>query len=263
MGRAEESTPVGDWRPKHLSYSAVSKFTECPYDYWLSYVKGKRSPSNKGMLIGSLFGQLIEQLHNERPVSFADLERYHAKLNFYDREKVGKAELKTVWTLLGLYAEADDDESIVLEDERDLVFTTPPYRGNPEHKLLVWLPDRTVVPYQILGYMDLERPQDNAISEFKTSAWIDHPDWGWHQAKVDDSDQASVYWYAYGLEHDREPDEVRFHALGTRPPCSYRELVTKPTMERLLRFQDRAAALCEAIETETFPCQCGKHVGKS
>jgi hypothetical protein len=196
------------------------------------------------MLVGSLFGKMIEEAHAGRAADWSRLKRFHGSLPFADRAKVAEADLKTVWDLFNLYA----PEGV------------PPYKGTPEKKIVVSLPDRTAVPYQILGYMDLERPDDNAISEFKTSAWINHPEWGWNQEKVDNSDQAAVYWYAYGLEYDREPDEVRFHILGTKAPLSYFELVTKPTMERLLKFQDKAAALCRAIEEERFEETCGKCV---
>lgn len=254
MGRTEvqngesrqvSETPVGNWRPRHLSYSAVSKFTECPRDYYLSYVKGKRSPSNKGMLMGTLFGKMIEDLHNGKTPTMEELSRHHKALPFFDREKVAESDLTTVWKLLDLYAP-------------DLV---APYQGTPEWKFMVYLPDREAVPYQIMGYLDLKLAR--SVGEFKTSAWVTHPEWGWNQDKVDDSDQASLYWYAFKEAEGFEPEEVRYHILGTKPPLCYFDLVTYPNMDRLLRFQDRAASLCRAIENEEFPCECGKHRGKS
>lgn len=237
-------TPLNGWRPRHLSYSSVSKFGECPYAWYQQYVKGRKFKSNKGMVVGSLFGKVIEDAHNGKEIADDAAKKIHATLPYFDKQQVNDDDVAKVQRLYGLYA----------PDGK------PPYEGTPEWKFLIHLPEcgwnEGPVPYQVLGYLDLKCPR--SVVEFKTSAWVDHPEWGWSQKKVDESDQAAIYYYAFLLSEGFEPEEVRFCVLGTKD-MSYRELVTHPTMERVMAFRDKAERLSRAIEDEAFGvCTCGK-----
>jgi hypothetical protein len=234
-------TPLNDWEPRHLSYSSVSKFVECPFAWYSQYVKGKKFKSNRGMVVGSVFGRAIEDAHNGKQ---PNVRQIHDALPTWDKRETKPEDVEKIERLYSLYAPDG----------------APPYEGTPEWKFSVYLPgcgpDGGPVPYKVMGYLDLKRPR--AVSEFKTSAWVDHPEWGWSQKKIDESDQAAIYFYAFLLAEGFEPEEVRFHILDTKN-ISYRELVTYPTMERVLKFRDKAQALCEAIEAEAFGvCLCNK-----
>ena len=241
----ERATPTHGWRPKRLSYSAVDRYIQCPRSYYLSYVLNKKSPSNTGQLVGTLYGRLIEDAHRGKDVDWSTLKRYHAALPFFDKSKVDESKLKTVWDLFNLYTDKGK----------------PPFAGVPEFKFELYLPecgpDFGPVRYSFLGYMDLLR--ERAISEHKTSAWIDHETWGWNEEKAQKSYQGALYAWAFIQTQGFEPEEVRFHILGTKPPLQYFELVAHPTMDRVLEFRDEAAKLVAAIENEDFAeCLCNK-----
>jgi hypothetical protein len=242
-------TPLNGWEPKHLSHSAIDKYVRCPYSYWLSYVKRSPFVATRPMLIGTLFGKMIEDLHNGGIAPTMDdlgvqtiAQTHYMNLRDDERPQLDEADLKIVYRLFDMYRSRDGG----------------PYVGTPEYEFKVYLPDRAAVPYPIRGFMDLRVDDAPRIIEFKTGRWSTHHEWGYTQSRVDSMAQATIYWYADKLLNGRD-------SLVTVVALSYNdrgismiEKSTQPDMRRLEEFQDEAAKLCAAIKAEDFPCSCGK-----
>ncbi len=240
-------TPTNGWRPKHLSHSAIERWAECPRKYYDSYVKRSPFAASRAMLIGTLFGKLIEDVHGRKPRVEGDEARTALQLHFQnlrisERALVDDAALDIVYRMFDLYRSRDGG----------------PYDVEPEFEFLVYLPDRARVPYPIKGFMDGRSKDKPFILEAKTSGWMDHPKWGWTQHRVNSSPQAALYWYYDYSQHQRDSDvQYILFGYGDRG-VSMRELSTRPDMGRVEEIQDEAARLCAAIEAEEFPCLCGK-----
>lgn len=243
----EKATPTNGWRPKHLSHSAIERWVRCPRSYYDSYVKRSPFAATKQMLIGTLFGRLIEDAHNGHPRVEGDaallaLQMHFKNLRSDEREKLDEEALDIVFRMFDLYRSREGGV----------------YRGDAEYEFKVYLPDRARVPVPIKGFFDLRVTTEPLIVEAKTSRWATHPEWGWDQRRVDNSPQATLYHYAEKVLNKREC-EIRFLAMGySDRGVSMTELSTYPNDERLLAVQDDAAALWHDIESETFICHCGK-----
>lgn len=244
------ATPVGTWRPRHLSHSAIEKFVACPRNYWQSYVKKSPFVASRAMLIGSLFGKGIEEFHGDvsNGVYRGDTDltqvvrSYRENLRANERHLVDEGAIDTVVRMLDLYRSRDGG----------------PYDVEPEFKFSIYLPDRERVPVPILGYMDGRSKDKPFILEAKTSSWMGHPKWGYDQRRVDNSPQAALYWYHDYSQYQRD-SEVRYLLMGYGDRgVTMNELTTHPNMERVESVQDDAAKLWQAILSEDFPCYDGK-----
>lgn len=245
-------TPLNGWRPRHLSHSAIDKFVRCPYSYWESYVKRKPFTATRPMLIGSLFGKMIEDLHNGAIAPTMEdlgvstiLQTHYLNLRANERENLSDDDLVIVERLFDMYRTRDGG----------------PYVGVPEYEFKVYLPDRKRVPYPIKGFMDLRVDAEPVVKEFKTGKWATHHSYGYTQQRVDSMAQGAIYWYADKVVNDRDSRvDVIALSYGDRG-ISMIERSTQPNMQRLEEVQEEAAKLCAAIEAEEFPCHCGKCQG--
>lgn len=243
------ATPLNGWRPKHLSHSSIDKFVRCPYGYWQSYVKREPFAASRPMLIGSLFGKLIEDIHNGAIAPTMEdlgvstiLQTHYMNLRDDEREQLSGDDLHIISRLLDMYRSREGG----------------PYVGTPEYEFKVYLPDRKAVPYPIKGFMDLRSDTESRIWEFKTGKWATSPQWGYTQQRVDSMAQCAIYWYADKVLNDRD-SVVDVVALSySDRGVSMIEVSTHPNMTRVEEVQHEAAKLCAAIEAEEFICHCGK-----
>jgi hypothetical protein len=203
------------------------------------------------MLIGTLFGKMIEDAHGghervEGDAARDALQLHFASLRANERALLDDEALDLVYRMFDLYRSRDGGV----------------YRGQAEYEFYVYLPEcgpnMGPVPIPIKGYMDLRVETEPLIIEAKTSKWMDHPQWGWTQHRVNTSPQAAIYWYVDHVKHQRD-SEVRYLLLGYRDNnVSMRELSTHPDMDRVIALRDEGAKLWQAIKDEQFECRCGK-----
>lgn len=246
------STPLNGWRPKHLSHSSIDKFVRCPRNWYDSYAKRTPFVANRAMLIGSLFGKMIEDAHGgygtfidtEHDMDYAParLKLHYGNLRSNEREQLNDEDIRIIERLFDMYRSREGG----------------PHVGTPEYEFKVYLPDRKAVPYPIKGYMDLRSNDEPHIWEFKTGKWATHPQWGYSQQRADSMAQCAIYWYADKVLNDRD-SVVDVVALSySDRGISMIEKSTHPNMTRVEEVQAEAAKLCAAIEAEEFPCLCAK-----
>jgi hypothetical protein len=201
------------------------------------------------MIIGSLFGKLIEDLHGGGIAPTMEdlgvstiLHTHYMNLRGDEQDQISGKDIDTILRLFDMYRTREGG----------------PYVGTPEYKFSVYLPDRALVPYPFVGFMDLRVDDEPVIKEFKTGKWATHHEWGYTQSRVDSMAQATIYWYADKLLNGRD-SRIDVVALSySDRGISMIEKSTQPDMQRLEEFQAEAAKLCAAIEAEEFPCLCGK-----
>lgn len=209
--------------PRHLSVSSVQLFARCPLAWHRRYLLGISDPPTPAMSFGRAFALAMEAHHRGQDADTAFVRAHAEAKNAHPGAEHG---LK----LLDLYRDNFD------------------FRGEPEVKFLLYLPDRKQVPVPIMGYMDLER--EDEVIEFKTSR---NP---WTQARADAEYQSAVYGWAYQRRHRKRVQSVRYLVFSTRTE-DVQEIVTHPTGSDLRLFELAAAVTWKQASAGEFS-GCGK-----
>ncbi len=210
--------------PKHLSVSSVALYARCPAQWRSRYVDKTAELPTPAMTFGAAMARALEALHREQDADLVWV-RAHAAV----RPNITPG-VEHGLRLLNRYRELG------------------PFRGRPEQKFRLHLPNRQLVPVPILGFMDLMT--DDEVIEFKTSRAT------WTQQRVDTEHQAAVYAWAFQQLTKRRPSCVRYVVMSTvRDTLTVLE--TRPTGDDLWLFEQQAAATWNGIVAGAFD-GCGK-----
>ena len=218
------------YRPRYLSHSAIDLYATCPAAYARRYVQRIADPPTPAMAFGRCFAIALEALHRGQDGEVAWVQAYVAAQQA-GALPPGSPSVQHGLALLDLYRQRGIGQ------------------GTPEWRFELYLPNREAVPVPIVGYLDLATPTE--IWEFKSSAAR------WDQGRVDGSQQAAVYRWAYQQLQGRKPDCVRFLVFSTRT-VALQELCTYPAGPELQLFELRAAAVWRGIRDGRYPPRCGK-----
>ena len=209
---------------RHLSVSSVQLYLRCPASWHRRYVLGITEPLTAPMAFGSVMAKALEALHLGKDADVAFVVE-HAKAMALGPIAPG-AEYGL--QLLRLYR------------ERGV------FKGEPEVRFRLFLPDRKAVPLPLLMVMDLVA--DRRVVEFKTSMTK------WTQEKVNNEFQATVYGWGYQQVKQHQADAVHYVVMSTSSP-SITEFETYPTGLDLRVFERVAAKMYRDVLAGKFdPC---------
>lgn len=216
------------YRPRVLSHSAVTLYVRCPAAYQRRYVFGVIDPPTPAMAFGHCFATALEAMHRGQDGEVAWVQAY-AAARAAGEMPAGSPSIQHGLALLGLYRQRGIGQ------------------GDPEQRFELYLPDRDAVPVPILGYLDLATPTE--VWEFKSSRAK------WDQKRVDGSQQAAIYRWAYQQLTGRKPECVRFLVFSTRG-VALDEFCAYPAGPELRLFEVKAAMVWRAVLAGDYPPKC-------
>lgn len=217
----------------HTSYSAYSKFDECPRRWWFDYV---RYPEEKH----DVFAFVLGDAYHEAIASMYKGKTLEDCLDEYDR-LIRDARMSIVFKDVSAIREA-------IEYYYSAIY--PQYRsriGEVEINKTVKIPG---IKTDFMFRMDLSTIDD---------VLVDHKTVGGRAPSIRSSEQLDIYAYIHMLETGRLPRAVEYH-LAYKSPKGKEKVEVKsktPQLSSVLKTMSKVKSSLMMIENNNFPCRQG------
>jgi len=223
---------------KHLSYSQINTYLQCPAQYYFQYMEGIPQPKNPGLIRGTAVHSGLEHNFAQKIESRKDLPIHEAMewaVSTFEMEaeevefkKQTKEETKdSVATLMGLAMRelAPEYQPIAVEDTITLEFEN--------------------MPYTYIAKLDLI-DEEGHIVDFKTSGRTPADN------IVRDNLQLAGYALAYRMEYGQQEASISLDYLVNLKKVKRKKIQAYATNAQLDRFLAILSIVAENIEQGIF-----------
>lgn len=209
------------FRPKHLSVSSVTLYGTCPLQFRLRYVDRLVAPTTAPQATGTAFHKALEAEHRGQDSERAWIAAWNAVESSGLVPTMSKSH---GLDLLNLYRERGYGG----------------VRGVPERKFVLPFPSPKI-PVPLLGYIDLDVPNERHYRDFKTTGGTT-----WTQVKVDTEAQVQAYGWAYQQLHRHRADKALWCIFSTNS-LTLDVYETAPSPDGFRLFERAAEATWQGI----------------
>jgi RecB family exonuclease len=225
---------------EYISHNQIRTYLECPYKYYLSYIKELSAPCNEKVYLGNIFHAAIEQFFLRR-LDNSEMPLEELRQLFCDKFAQEQKQEEINWT-----------ESVSETEKRGLAFISyfhhniaPEIRPLMiEKELEVSLPGTEV---RLKGIIDLVE-EDFTIIDFKTSTSR------WSESRARGSLQFLIYKYLFDVSFRASSPRIRIEQLynGVHKSTKHHSIVFAVTPAQIEALLERIRTIIGLIEGGNF-----------
>ncbi len=226
---------------EYISHNQIRTYLECPYKYYLAYIREIKTACNEKVFLGNIFHSTIEKYFKakleQRVLQLSELVEIFQ--NCFEEEKERN---EIIWT-----------ESIEQTRERGIAFVKHfHHKIGPEirplmieKELEVDLPDTSI---RLKGILDLVE-EDFTITDFKTSTTR------WSENKARSSLQFAIYKYLFEKSFAASSPRIRVEQLynnGTKKTTRHRSIIFSISDQQINQLLEKIHLIINLINEENF-----------